>query len=105
MGGGEGITLDKLEDCEIYICDRTAQVFVDFCKRSSILIGPCESSVFVRDCEDCVIWVATQQLRTRDCNRCVFFLHSRTEPIIEESDDIAFAPWSAHYPKCSSHFQ
>merc|ERR1712139_80400 len=102
---GEGITLERLEDCEIYICDRTAQVFLDFCKRCLVLIGPCESSVFVRDCEDCTIWLASQQLRTNNCNRCTFFMHARTEPIIETSDDLAFAPWAASYPKCSAHFQ
>eukprot|EP00439_Symbiodinium_sp_Y106_P083558 s16_g23.t1 len=33
----------------VYICDVTSQVFVDECKRCTILIGPCESSVFVRE--------------------------------------------------------
>lgn len=102
---GEGITLEKLEDCEIYICDTTAQVFLDYCKRCVVLLGPCQSSVFVRDSEDCTLWMAAQQLRTRDCKHCAFYLHSHTEPIIEASDELAFAPWAAHYPLCSSHFQ
>ena len=102
---GEMLTLDGVEDCEIYACDRTAQVFADFCKRSLILIGPCESSVFVRDCEDCVFWMAVQQLRTNNCRRCTFFLYSKTEPIIETSDELAFAPWSAGYPGSSEQFK
>lgn len=102
---GEGITLDRLEECEVYICDKTAQVFLDFCKRSLVLVGPCESSIFVRDCEDCTFWLACQQLRTNNCKRCTFHLHAKTEPIIETSEDLAFAPWAARYPGCSSHFQ
>jgi len=102
---GEQVNLMKLEDCEVYVCDKTAQVFADYCKRSLVLLGPCESSVFVRDCEDCIFWVAAQQLRTSDCHRCTFYLYTRTEPVIEKSDNLAFAPWAARYPKCVSQFR
>lgn len=98
------INLEELEDCEVYVCTSTAQAFVDACKRCVILVGPCESSIFVRDCEDCVIWLACQQLRTRDCKRCTFHLYAKTEPIIETSEDLAFAPWCARYPGCSAQF-
>lgn len=98
------INLESLDDCEVYVCNPTAQVFVDFCKRCLILLGPCESSVFVRDCEDCVFWLAAQQLRTANCHRCTFHLYSKTEPIIEMSSEMSFAPWCAGYPGCTSHF-
>ncbi|CAE7335756.1 rp2, partial [Symbiodinium sp. CCMP2592] len=96
--------VEVCDDSEVYICDVTSQVFVDECKRCTILIGPCESSVFVRECEDCVFWIANQQLRTRDCKRCTFHLYSKTEPVIETSEDMAFAPWSASYPMAQEHF-
>ena len=102
---GEQVTLESLEDCEVYACDTTAQVFVDFCKRSLILLGPCESSVFVRDCEDCVFYMAAQQLRTNKCKRCTFYLYSKTEPVIEESEELTFAPWAASYPNCAEQFK
>mmetsp|Transcript_60790 Transcript_60790/g.130631 ORF Transcript_60790/g.130631 Transcript_60790/m.130631 type:complete len:503 (+) Transcript_60790:73-1581(+) len=98
------VNLDTLDNCEVYICTPTAQVFTDFCKGCAIMIAPCESSVFVRDCEDCVFWLAVQQLRTNNCKRCTFHLYTKTEPIIEESQDLSFAPWCASYPKCVSHF-
>mmetsp|Transcript_104680 Transcript_104680/g.296242 ORF Transcript_104680/g.296242 Transcript_104680/m.296242 type:complete len:463 (+) Transcript_104680:186-1574(+) len=98
------VNLEKLEDCEVYICDTSAQVFADFCKRCLVLIGPCESSAFIRDCEDCTFWLAVKQFRTNNCVRCNFFLYAKTEPIIETSKDLSFAPWSAHYPKCTEHF-
>mmetsp|Transcript_43082 Transcript_43082/g.99191 ORF Transcript_43082/g.99191 Transcript_43082/m.99191 type:complete len:466 (-) Transcript_43082:161-1558(-) len=102
---GQQVNLDSLEDCDAFICDVTAQVFLDFCKRSVVLVAPCESSVFVRDCEDCIFWIAAQQLRTRDCKRCTFYLYSKTEPIIETSEKLSFAPWSARYPGCKEHFE
>lgn len=39
----------------------------DFCKDCRIVSGPVASSVFIRNCEDCVIVIACQQLRLRDC--------------------------------------
>eukprot|EP00929_Paragymnodinium_shiwhaense_P040072 TRINITY_DN2094_c0_g1_i1.p1 TRINITY_DN2094_c0_g1~~TRINITY_DN2094_c0_g1_i1.p1 ORF type:complete len:2323 (+),score=731.23 TRINITY_DN2094_c0_g1_i1:122-7090(+) len=102
---GQMLNLDGVEDSEVYICDVTAQVFVDFCKRSTLLIAPCESSIFVRDCEDCVFYIACRQLRTNNCSRCTFYLYSATEPVIETSVDLAFAPWTASYPKCQKQFE
>lgn len=102
---GQQLNLDSLEDCEVFACDTTAQVFVDFCKRCVVLLAPCESSAFIRDCEDCVFWLAVQQLRTNNCKRCTFYLYSKTEPIIETSEDLAFAPWAAHYPGSVRQFQ
>lgn len=102
---GQQVNLEDLDDCEVYVCDPTAQVFADVCKRCLIFIAPCASSVFVRDCEDCVIWIATKQLRTRSCHRCTFYLYSKTEPVIELSTELIFAPWCAKYPKCAEHFK
>ncbi|CAJ1384371.1 unnamed protein product [Effrenium voratum] len=67
-----------------------------------VVIGACNGPTMVRDCKDCTFWLATRQLRTRDCvarasdhggfggdvsrlQNCKFFLHSHTEPIIESS--------------------
>lgn len=97
--------LDTLEDCEAYVCTPTAQVFADECKRCMFMLGPVESSFFIRDCEDCIVWVACQQLRTRNCKRCKFFLYCKSDPVIESSEDLAFAPWAASYPGCSKHFE
>lgn len=102
--GGQ-VSLEDLTDCTVLVCDRSEQVFMDMCKGCNILIGPCDSSTFVRDCEGCTFWVVTRQLRTRDCKDCKFFLHSHTEPIIESSKDLAFAPFSASYPGLTRHFE
>lgn len=102
---GQTLDMDGLENCEVYACDVTAQVIADCCKNCLVLIGPCEHSVSVRDCEDCIFWIATQQLRTRDCRRCTFYLYAKTEPIIESSEELLFAPWAASYPSCSKQFK
>jgi len=102
---GQMVVLDSLEDCEVYICDTSAQIMMDDCKRCTVLFGPCQSSIFVRTCEDCCFWLAGQQLRTRDCQRCTFHLYAKTAPIIETSEELSFGPWAARYPKCISQFE
>eukprot|EP00930_Biecheleria_cincta_P007801 TRINITY_DN10907_c0_g1_i2.p1 TRINITY_DN10907_c0_g1~~TRINITY_DN10907_c0_g1_i2.p1 ORF type:complete len:457 (+),score=73.85 TRINITY_DN10907_c0_g1_i2:25-1371(+) len=102
--GGQ-VNLEELTDSTVLICDRSEQAFVDVCNNCQVLIGPCDSSVFVRDCKDCTFWVVTRQLRTRDCVNCKFFLHTHTEPIIESSTDLGFAPFAASYPGLSRHFE
>jgi hypothetical protein len=41
------------------------QVAVDYCKNTRMFIGPVEGSIFIRNCENCVITVACRQFRTR----------------------------------------
>lgn len=42
------------------------------------------------------------QLRTRDCRDCTFYLFSLTEPVIELSSDIRFAPFNGGYSEVRS---
>lgn len=52
---------------------------VDDCVGCRIIIGPCAGSVFVRDCKDCDVYVASQQLRTRNCERINFRVFCATQ--------------------------
>jgi len=103
--GRQQFCLEECDGCQVLVCDIMDQIFVDQCRRCRVLLGPSSASAFVRDCTDCTFWVATQQLRTRNCHRCKFHLFSQTEPVIEQSTALSFAPWTASYPLCGLHFQ
>merc|ERR1712039_633627 len=45
----------------------------------------------------CTFYVIAQQLRTRRCVRCTFYLFSGTEPIIETSTHLRVAPLALAY--------
>eukprot|EP00747_Dinoflagellata_sp_TGD_P112505 gnl/TRDRNA2_/TRDRNA2_171492_c0_seq1.p1 gnl/TRDRNA2_/TRDRNA2_171492_c0~~gnl/TRDRNA2_/TRDRNA2_171492_c0_seq1.p1 ORF type:complete len:1103 (+),score=237.74 gnl/TRDRNA2_/TRDRNA2_171492_c0_seq1:268-3309(+) len=106
FGGREGIDLqlEELSHCTVLICDRTEQVFVDEISNCMVLVGPCDSATFLRNCKDCTFWIVTRQLRTRDCENCTIYLHTETEPVIETSQNMSFAPLSAEYPGLSQQF-
>ena len=102
---GQQFIVDGIEDCVVEVLDHCAQVTVDDAKRCTITIGPCEDSLFVRDCEDCVVHAVCRQLRTRNCVRCTFYLWVLTDPIIESSHSCEFGEWHTAYPSLDAHFK
>ena len=62
------------------------------------------SEMCIRD-SDCTFYLACKQLRTRDCHNCTFYLYAKTEPIIELSDGICFAPFLGGYPEQAQHMK
>ena len=59
-------------DCDLWIFDHNAAITIDDCKNCRIFIGPCDSSVFIRDCYDCKCVFLCRQFRTRTCEDCDF---------------------------------
>ena len=60
------------------------------CENCNFFIGPCMASLFIRNCKDCNVVAAVQQLRTRDVKKTRFRLYSQTRPIIEKSGSLEF---------------
>ena len=48
--------------------------------------------MFLSDSQDCVLLVASGQMRLHNCHNCVVYLHCTSKPVIELSDSIKFAP-------------
>lgn len=94
---GEQFNIEALKNCDIFILDYSATVFVDLCTDCRIYIGPVESSVFVRECTGCKIVCAAQQFRTRDCQNLDISLLCQTEPVIETSSNIRFGCFNFSY--------
>ncbi|KAF1759698.1 hypothetical protein GCK72_016165 [Caenorhabditis remanei] len=89
---------DKSGDATILFLHQTSQVIIDDCRRCTIVLGPTQGSVFVRDSSNCTILTSCQQLRTRDCTSVRIGILCPTEPIIENSNDICFFHLAMKYP-------
>mmetsp|Transcript_50455 Transcript_50455/g.117777 ORF Transcript_50455/g.117777 Transcript_50455/m.117777 type:complete len:349 (-) Transcript_50455:67-1113(-) len=94
---GEQFNIEECEDCDIFLLDTIATIFVDECKKCRIFVGPVESSIFLRNCQTCDLVIACQQFRTRDCSDCRCALLCTTEPIIETSQNMHFACFDFFY--------
>jgi protein XRP2 len=101
---GQGFVIEDLKGCTVYLLDHAAQVTVDSCTNCTLHIGPVEGSIFLRDCSDCIITAACGQFRTKNCNNLQVFLFCSSDPSIEYSTNIYFAPYSFNYPSQASHF-
>jgi hypothetical protein len=100
---GYDFAIENLQQCVIYLLDRSAQITVDECQGCRFYIGPVEGSIFFRDCIDCTVSVCCQQLRTKNCHRVVFNAMVTSDPTIEYSDELQFGPYNFAYPKLDEH--
>jgi len=94
---GQQFNVEECKDCDIFLMDHIACVFVDECEGCRIFIGPTMSSVMIRNCSSMNCVIACQQFRTRDCTNCKFSLLCTTEPIIETSTQLQFACFEFNY--------
>ena len=49
---GNDFNIRYLDNCKVYIHDHLAEVKVDFVNDSELVLGPCKSSVFIRNSID-----------------------------------------------------
>jgi hypothetical protein len=70
------MTLNKLHNCHIYIT------------------GIVHSSLVVRESIQCEIHCRAKQIRIHHCRDCAMYLHCLTEPIIEQSSEMRFGPFT-----------
>lgn len=83
----------------------SVQIIMEGCRHCRVLIGACESSLFVRDCRHCDLAVAVQQLRTRDCRHLRFSLYTQTRPVIETSSEVSFSCLRLAYFSQEANFE
>jgi len=102
---GQMFIIEDCEDCDIYVCDYTAQVQIDYCKNCRIFVGPSESSIFIRNCENCQCIIACQQYRARECVDCDTLLFASTAPVVESSKNMRFGCFRFFYFNLAQQFK
>lgn len=75
---GQQFLIEDCTGCDIFLLDHCTSVQIDGCVDCRIVIGPCESSLFLRNCRNCTIVCAVQQFRTRECEAIDVYLYSST---------------------------
>jgi len=97
-------SIDTLDKCVVHLLDKIAQVTVDRATNSRLHFGPTEGSIFLRDCENCVVTASCAQLRLKNCKRLWIFLYCNSDPAIEYSSELVFGPYNFSYPLQDTHF-
>ena len=80
-------------------------VTIDDCKNCKIFIGAVKTSVFMRDCTNCVLVASCGQLRLRDCVKVDMFLCVNSQPIIEASSGVVVGCLQYSYHALPAHME
>ena len=102
---GQMFDIGDCENSTLVIMDNCEQVQIDQVKNCRIFIGACASSIFIRNCENCVFYTSCRQLRLREVQNSAFYIYSMSEVHIEESTSLQFAPFNGGYPEHSNHLR
>jgi len=62
-----------------------------------LLLGPCCTSVYLESCTRCTLLAAAHQLRVHKSVGCRLFVRCQSHPIVEDCEDVGFAPYAASY--------
>ena len=102
---GSSFVIRNLDKCVVYLPSHTSTIYLDDCTDSQIFLGPTESSVFIRDCKNCQIATAAQQVRISDSSDLKVFVFSSTDLTLENARRIGLAPYNFVYPGVGQHFK
>jgi len=102
---GYDFVIDNLTNCNVYLLDHSAQITIDDCSQCNFWFGPVNGSVFFRDCENCTVSVSCSQFRMKSCTNFDVFCYAASDPSIEYSKGLRFAPLRLSYPDQDVHFR
>jgi len=95
---GRDLNISNLRNCRVEVKGGPSTLHMTNVKGCKLLFGPVATSVFIEGCEDSLIAVSCQQLRTHSARRCSIYLHTTSRAIIEDCSDLQFAPYTWSYP-------
>lgn len=98
------LNLQNLQECKILALGNPSTLQVDSLRNCTIIVGPTSRSVFIKDCIDCKFVVACQQVRIHDTKDTQFYLHVTGAAIIENCQNVQFAPYTLRYPELEDHY-
>jgi hypothetical protein len=100
---GKDMWISHATETSITICDHVGAMRIDHVKNCLIMVGAVAGSVHLEHCDDCVFILASRQIRIHTANKCTFYLVVQSNPIIEHSNAVQFAPYSVSYAQQGAH--
>ena len=101
---GRDLNISNLRNCRVEVKGGPSTLHMTNVKGSKLLFGPVATSVFIEGCEDSLVAVSCQQLRTHSARNCSIYLHTTSRAIIEDCSDLQFAPYTWSYPGLSDDY-
>ena len=102
---GQAFKLRNLSNCTVYLPDYLACIYIDNCRNTKIYAGPTEGSVFVRNCSDCFVSVAAQQIRLSFSSEIRAQVFSSSKVALESASNVSLGPYNFCYPGIKAHME
>ncbi|CAN8328576.1 unnamed protein product [Cochlearia groenlandica] len=90
-------TLSDLDSCRVKLRGTVNALFLHRLRNCHVYTGPVIGSILIDDVEDCVLVLASHQIRIHCARKSDFYLRVRSRPIIEDSNGVRFAPYFFDY--------
>eukprot|EP01084_Bolivina_argentea_P033907 62697_1 len=101
---GSDVCLSNLVNCTISICDHIGALRMNNIKHCEIICGPISSSLHVEYIENSTINAVMRQCRIHHCKDTKFYIHVNSEPVIEHSNNVQFAPYDVRYKELTENW-
>ncbi|KAH0791941.1 protein XRP2 [Histomonas meleagridis] len=96
---GNQFVVDQLERCKVIVTDFCDSMMIDRCNECEFVLSAVRGSIFCRNCSNCKFVIVCGQFRCRECNDCKFFMHVKTGPVIESSQNLQIGCANISYPE------
>jgi tubulin-specific chaperone C len=106
LENGARVTLREVKGSQVYICGTISQLRIKGARNSMIATGPVTGSVYLEDCENCIVITANQQLRIHRSIDCQLYITTKSPAIIlEDCSGLTVAPYLRWLPDDLQLFQ
>ena len=100
---GKDVAIENLTQCEIFLKGIPSSLQIKNLHACILIVGPCSRSILIDQCTQCEFALACQQLRIHTSHECDFYVHITAQPIIEDCQQLRFAPYNVEYKQKNEH--
>ncbi|CAG8577255.1 14233_t:CDS:2 [Dentiscutata erythropus] len=100
--------ISNLDHCIVNLVSSNVTIGAIHIKRlkdTIIMASPVRSSILIYDCERCVFLIGCHQFRMHTSRQMTIYLHTTSHPIIEDCNNILFAPYTLSIPSLGNMFE
>lgn len=102
---GKDVAIENLTHCEIFLKGIPSSLQIKNLHACILIVGPCSRSILIDQCSQCEFALACQQLRIHTSHECDFYVHITAQPIIEDCQQLRFAPYNVEYQRKNEHIE
>lgn len=99
------VTLNHLNRCKVKLYGSPSTLHINSLNDCYVFCGPVSTSIFIENCKNCTFVIACQQLRLHNSKNINIYLHVTSRAIMEDCDNIYFAPYNLYYDTINDDFK